>query len=354
MTEESEATGMSLWHKSAAGFNRLGTSLEAPYEKLSELLTPVDQFFVCNAGESARVEPDNYRLKLKGDAVERVCTLGLGDLQALPQYTVAAVLECAGNQRTLFTRIEGVSISRDAQGDDVPWTLGGVGMAEWTGPRLSDVLALAGLRSSAAWVAPMGLDVLNPECDIEIPMLIEKAMHPDTLIGLKMNGDLLPVDHGAPARLVVPGWIGTYWVKWVGWLTVSEQEIRNYRTDEYYVIDGKTVTLQNIKSSLCLPFPAELPGGPVQLFGFARSPGFGVTRVEWSDNDGPWQNAELLSPSNIWGWTKFGFDWTATSGQHQIRTRAWDENGQTQPAQGYFNPGSMLYNAVIPHPVTVI
>ncbi len=344
---------MSNWAKCTEDFKQLGTSLEAPFESNASILTPNNSFFVCNAGPSIKVPRETYRLKIKGDAVGESLTLNLDDLQQLPQHTVTAVLECAGNQRSLFSRIENIEIERESQGEDVPWMLGGVGMAEWSGPRLADVLALAGVRPNAKWVAPMGLDVLNPECDIEIPMAIEKALHRDTLVGLRMNGDELPVDHGSPARLVVPGWVGTYWVKWVGWLTVSSEEIRNYRTDEYYVIDGSTVTRQNLKSSLCLPFPAELNRGLNQLTGFARSSGCEVERVAWSADGGEWQDAELISPKNKWGWTQFAFDWMGEPGLHEIRTKAWDEKGQTQPEKGYFNPGTLLYNAVIRHPIRV-
>lgn len=344
---------MRYWEKSPEGFTELGTSLEAPFEALDSYLTPPEQFFVCNAGESVRVDPATYRLKIKGDAVDKVVTLSLADLKALPQHSIDAYVECAGNQRTLFSKIDGHAIEREADGDDVKWTLGGIGMATWTGPRLSDVLALAGVKPGAAWVAPMGLDVLNPECDIEIPMPVEKAMDPDTLIGLQMNGANLPLDHGAPARMIVPGWIGTYWVKWVGWLTVSSDEIRNYRTDEYYVLDGKTVTQQNIKSALCLPWPAELPAGSQRLTGFARAPGKLIARVEIAIDDGPWAEAEIVSPNTRWGWVRFAFDWEATPGAHRIRTRATDEAGESQPEKVAFNPGTLLYNAIIPHPVSV-
>ncbi|MEL6478411.1 MAG: molybdopterin-dependent oxidoreductase [Pseudomonadota bacterium] len=343
---------MAHWAKSVEGFTRLGTSLEGPFAAFDSYLTPVEQFFVCSAGASVRVNPDTYRLKIKGDGVERVVTLGLTDLRALPQHRVPAYVECAGNQRTLFAKVDGHRIERESEGDDVKWTLGGVGMAEWSGPRLSDVLALAGLSDRAAWVAPMGLDVLNPECDIEIPMPLDKALDPDTILALEMNGTPLPVDHGAPVRMVVPGWVGTYWVKWVGWITVSTAEIRNYRTDEYYVIDGQTVTEQNIKSALSLPWPATLRPGRHRITGFARSPGAEIARVEWSDGGG-WREAELISPNERWGWVRFAFDWEAAPGSHRLRTRATDAAGQVQPETVPFNPGTLLYNAIIPHPVEV-
>ncbi|MEM7671679.1 MAG: hypothetical protein AAF317_21595, partial [Pseudomonadota bacterium] len=141
--------------------------------------------------------------------------------------------------------------------------------------------------------------------------------------------------------------------KWVGWLTVSATEIRNYRTDEYYMIDGQTVTRQNIKSALCLPWPATLSAGPQRIFGFARSPGSPVVKVEWSADDGDWAEAELLSPREPWGWVRFALDWNAAPGDHVIRTRATDQDGQMQPQSVPFNPGSMMYNAIIPHPLQV-
>lgn len=348
-----DGTDMTNWHKSVDGFTRLGTSLEAPFADLRTYLTPTEQFFVCNAGQSLAVDPSTYRLKIKGDAVEKVITLTLGDLAALPQHTVDAYIECAGNQRTLFEKLGQAGIARESTGDDVKWTLGAVAMARWSGPRLRDVLALAGLHDDAAWVAPMGLDVLNPECDIEIPMPVDKAMDPDTLIALRMNDAPLPADHGAPARMIVPGWVGTYWVKWVGWLTVSAHEIRNYRTDEYYVIDETTVTRQNLKASLCLPFPAILPEGAHKLTGFARSPDAVIETVEWSEDGQNWQEARIVTPNTKWGWVQFEFEWQAQAGQHNIHTRAWDANGQTQPVVAYHNEGTLLYNAIIPHPVTI-
>ncbi len=344
-----------IWAKSPDALHRRGqTSLETPLESLDGYLTPADRFFVCNVTETQRIDPATYRLEIHGDAVAEPVTLTLEHLAAMPRHTVRSYLECAGNQRKLFGALQGQYVERTEGGEDVPWVLGGVGMAEWSGPRLRDVLALAGPCETMRWVAPLGLDIDNPECPIEIPMPVEKALHEDTILALTMNGAPLPADHGFPVRAIVPGWIGTYSVKWVGRITASAQEIRNYRTDEYYVIDGVTVTRQNVKSSLALPFPATMGPGPKRIHGYARSPDRPMRSVEWSANGGQsWQSADIISPNEPYGWVRFAFAWTATPGEHSLMTRATDEAGETQPVTCPFNPGTLLFNAIIAHPVTV-
>ncbi len=139
---------------------------------------------------------------------------------------------------------------------------------------------------------------------IEIPMPFSKATDPDTLIGLQMNGAPLPVDHGAPARMIVTGGIGTGRVKWVGWLTVSSGETRYFRNDESYVIDGQTVTQQNIKSKLWLPVPAQLSLGPQVITGFARGAGDEIARVEWSVNGWSVEGGRANLPGDAVGWDR--------------------------------------------------
>jgi DMSO/TMAO reductase YedYZ molybdopterin-dependent catalytic subunit len=348
------------WHKDASRFTVLNTSLEAPIHEMADYLTPVETFFVCNAGATVRVSAEDWRLRIFGDAVEREVELRFADVSALPRKTVRAYIECAGNQRTLFDKVMGVSLERESVGEDTKWTLGGFGMGEWRGPVLAHVLRRAGVKASAAWVAPCGLDVDNPEGPIVVPMPASKALHEDTLLALEMNGAPLPPDHGFPARVLVPGWVGTYSVKWVAAIDVSAQRIPAYRTDEYYVMRNPagvpiaTLTRQNIKSALALPWPATLRAGRNRIHGFARAPEELVARVEWSDDGGrEWREAEIVSPNEKYGLVRFAFDWEAAPGAHQLRTRAWDAAGNTQPDAIPFNPGGFLYNAVIPHPVTV-
>ena len=145
--------------------------------------------------------------------VSRSMEITLADLKKLPQYTVPATLECTGNGRGFYTpKVPGIQ-----------WKRGAVGNAEWQGPRLSDVLKLYGMNDAAAHIELDGADSgVAKTPDFVRSMPVKKAMHPATLLALKMNGDS-PQMHGFPVRLIVPGWDGTSWVKWVTRLTPQAQ-----------------------------------------------------------------------------------------------------------------------------------
>ncbi len=146
--------------------------------------------------------------------------------KALPQFTVPATLECTGNGRGFYLpKVPGIQ-----------WKRGAVGNAEWQGPRLSDVLKLAGMNDAAAFVEIDGADIgvaQTPDFVRSMPM--KKAMHPATILALKMNGET-PQIHGFPARLVVPGWDGTSWVKWVMRLTPQAKESTGFFMNPGYRI----------------------------------------------------------------------------------------------------------------------
>src|SRR5437870_386241 len=187
--------------------------LETPLRYFDSWVTPVDAFFVRqHIPRPAPIHPAAYRLTIDG-MVSKPGQVTLADLRNLPQHTVPATLECTGNGRVFYTpKVPGIQ-----------WGRGGVGNAEWTGPRLSDVLKLAGVDSKAAFVETDGADsgmVQTPDFVRSLPM--EKALHPATLLALKMNGET-PDIHGFPVRLIVPGWDGTSWVKWVVRITTAEK-----------------------------------------------------------------------------------------------------------------------------------
>jgi len=342
--------------KPTEGFIGLKTSLEPDQLDLGTAQTPVDRFFVCSAGASAAVDTDEWRLTIDGDAVAAPVTLGLDDLRDLEPVELDAWIECAGNGRRLYELIGGHE--RSTHATDTQWTLGAMGQARWGGVRLRDVLALADLADDIAYVGPTGLDVDNEDGEpVRMCLPVDKAMHPDTLVVLTMNGEPLTRAHGAPARLLVPGWVGAYSVKWLGTLTCSAAWLPSWRADVYYrrrEPDGTDLgpaTTHPVKSSLALDWDAELPAGRTTVQGYARCSSATIESVEWSLDDGPWQPAEMVGEGDPWQWRPFRFSVELEPGSHVLRTRAFAADGSSQPETMAYHPNTILWNAVTPHPV---
>ena len=165
------------------------------------------------------------------------------------------------------------------------------------------MLTLAGIRPDAVSVLLVGLDTESPEGGFRYVLPADKAMHPDTLLAYALNGEVLPRDPGYPLRALVPGWVGSANIKWLGQIVVSSKQIwmRN-NTSSYVLVGdqyppegealGKPVTEQVVKSALALPWPAELSAGPHRIHGYAHSPAGMISRVEWSRDSGrTWHEA---------------------------------------------------------------
>lgn len=345
-----------------------GNSLELPLEYQQDYLTPVNRFFVCNSGTSPTLTTQDYALRIRGDGVDREIVLRFSDLQSMQQRSVPAIIECAGNHRALFHEVDGRQIVTPPGTAELIWSTGAVGMAEWSGVPLGDVLRLAGVKDEAVHVCATGSETDSLEGSVRMPMPIEKALDKDTLLALHMNSHPLSLDHGYPVRVLVPGWIGAYSIKWVQDVEVSCRKIWVRRNTESYVMmgdqwppeqfvpsKGKPLTRLNIKSALALPRSVRLASGNHRLKGYARSPGRKIAAVDWSDDSGhSWHSAELIGSNEIYGWVQFVFDWQARPGKQHIMTRATDVSGQVQPDQVPFNTAGYLYNAVHPHPIDVI
>ena len=138
-----------IWVKDPARFVRHGTNLETRLEDLDGFLTPNDLFFVRNHAPTPLIDPGSYVLSVGGPGAESEVRLTLDDLRTLPSQTLIAYIECAGNWRGFFQSVTG----RTAVGSQ--WGTGAIGCAEWSGPSLADVLAVAGVRD----------DALRGECD---------------------------------------------------------------------------------------------------------------------------------------------------------------------------------------------
>ncbi|MEM9468126.1 MAG: molybdopterin-dependent oxidoreductase [Actinomycetota bacterium] len=342
--------------KPTDGFAALKTSLEPVGLDLGRQQTPTDRFFVCNAGAAARVDPETWTLRIDGDGAASPVTLRLDELRRLPWVELDAWLECAGNGRKLFEYVAGHP--RPVSALDTHWMTGAMGMARWGGVRLADVLALAEPTATFAWAASSGLDVENEDGDVvRMCMPASKALDSDTLVALEMNGEPLVTAHGAPVRLVVPGWIGAYSVKWVDRIELSSSWLPSFRADVYYRLrdpdgtDRGPATTHPVKSTLALDWNAVVSSGSTVVWGYARSGTAPIRSVEWSLDSGPWQEATLEPLPGRWSWTPFHLTVDLEPGEHRLRTRATDETGASQPDAVPYHPNTILWNAVTPHPV---
>lgn len=339
-------------------FLRSGSNLEMRWEAMYRrgFIVPNDLFFVRNNSSLVpRLDPARWRLQLTGSGLSRPRAFTYDELLALPSVSVIRAIECAGNGRSFFA----VAHGKEAPGTQ--WKLGGIGVAEWTGVPLREVLERAGVTPGARAVMPEGADERN----IKRPIPIEKAMTDDTLLVYAMNGAPLPADHGFPVRLLVPGWVGISHVKWVTSVTVSEQPLYSvYNTTRYVLIGpdykpepparGPVLTTQKVKSAFELPWDGRIKSGPQLLRGRSWSGEGSIARVDVSlDGGKTWQQARLREPDIALAWTRWDLEWDPKPGKYELKARATDTAGNTQPDRVPFNEEGYSYWAVVSHPITV-
>ena len=273
----------------------------------------------------------------------------------MPGEDLTCALECAGNGRAFF------EASHGQKPPGALWGLGAIGVARWTGVPLARLLDAAGVQPAALEVVPEGLDELH----VRRPLPMTRALAEDSLVALQMNGEPLPPDHGFPARLVVPGWAAVASVKWLGRVEVTSKRTFTWWNTEHYVLrgpsyaaegpgDGEVIREQVPKSAFELPRPARLPAGYHVLTGRSWSPDAPIERVQIStDGGGTWSNASLREPNLPGAWVRSIFGWEAAPGSYELRARATDERGRTQPDHVPWNERGYLFGAVIGHPVEV-
>jgi DMSO/TMAO reductase YedYZ molybdopterin-dependent catalytic subunit len=345
-----------------------GTNAEMRWDSVDfGYLTPVERFFVRDHTATPLIDPRTWQLQIFGSglrggpSLDQARTLTLRQLHQFPRRTVTTAIECAGNGRSFFGSQQGTPVP------GTQWQLGAIGVAEWTGVPLSVLLEWAGITRAAVDVMPAGLDaaVVSNGTDnghVRRPFPIEKALD-DVLVAYEMNGRPLPPDHGAPARIVVPGWVGVANIKWVGQLEVAAEPLYStWNTTQYRLIgpdyppDEPPLTNQVVKSAFQLGRDAQLPAGrPVLLDGRSWSGLGSITRVDVSTDGGQqWRRAELYGPNLPAAWARWRLPWRPTApGSYQLLARATDTAGRTQPDTVPFNSGGYLFGAVVEHPVTV-
>lgn len=338
------------------------TSRPANYESARDTftarITPAERFYIRNhfdlpVGDPA-TWPNTWRLEVRGQ-VGKPLSLSLGDLEKMKQTTVEAVLQCAGNGRGLFRpRVPGVQ-----------WRWGAMGNADWTGVRFSDVLAAAGVGQETQHVQLQGAE--RPTLD-KTPAFVRgipiaKALHPDTLIALRMNGQPLAPHHGYPARLVVPGWVGDCWTKWLTAVELRVEEPKGFFYETAYRFPitpgppGQPVPPEQMKPMTKLVVKSQLgsisdgdvvPPGSHELVGVAFSGEARIKKVDITvDGGATWQPATLDAHDSAYGFRTFRYTWQAKAiGKVKIGSRATDSTGATQPVEPVWNPAGYLYNAI--------
>ena len=326
--------------------------LETPAHLLTSWVTPNDLFFVRSHFYTPTIEPRGWKLLVHGQ-VNTPLELTLDQIRSLPSHTAVVTLECAGNGRAFF----------EPPVAGVQWRKGAVGTARWTGVRLAEVLRRARPQSSARYVWLNGADVgvgRAPDFIRNVPMAKAEA---DVLLVYEMNGEPLPVQHGFPLRVIVPGWEGAYSIKWLTDIEISDREHdgafvqAGYRRPRHPVQPGAVVAPEDmvpvqdlpVKSLITLPEgDATVVGTPVRIAGFAWAGEADVDHVDVSTDGGrTWTAAKLGSDRARFAWRHFEHVWRpAEPGSYVALSRATDTAGRVQPIVADWNPSGYLWNAI--------
>jgi DMSO/TMAO reductase YedYZ molybdopterin-dependent catalytic subunit len=334
--------------------------LETPFSVFNEgLITPNDAFFVRYhlAPAPPTIDPEQFRLEVKG-RVNQPVSLSLADLKSkFEPVEIVAVNQCSGNSRGFFKpRVAGGQLGNGAMGN-----------ARWKGARLKDVLEKAGVAAPAKEVTFNGLDkgLLPSVPDFIKSIEVDQALDGELILAYEMNGEELPVLNGYPLRLVVPGHFGTYWVKHLNEINVIDETFKGFWMNPAYRIPDntcacvepgttpkKTVPIArfNVRSFITsLADGAKIRAGQtIPVRGIAFDGGYGIAEVLFSEDGGrQWRQAELgkdLGKYSFREWT-FPFN-SARAVQYELKVKATNRIGQSQPIEPLWNPAGYMRNSV--------
>lgn len=294
---------------------------------IDSFYTPNEDFYIVQHYNQPVIDDGEYRLRITG-MVDRPLSLSLEDLKRRPRVEIDAGFECGGNRPNGIYQ-------------------GLIGNARWAGCSLPALLRDAGIQAGGIEVVFYGADS-GPEQVREVTvdvafgrsMHYDDAMRPEVMIAWEMNGEPLPLYHGAPVRLIVPGWYGVANVKWLNQIHVQDRRYmgrfmaRDYVTLSRRDIGGverweeRSVTKINLKSSI---IRVTRSGTEHTILGFVLNDGTPLDSVEIRIDDGPWREAEIDAQSTRYSWKLFRYAWPDPSpGEHTIVSRVTDSNGQVQ------------------------
>lgn len=339
--------------------------LETPMHFFRELITPNDALFVRwhIANIPTYVDMKEWRLKIGGN-VDKELQLSMDDLKGLEKISYTAVIQCAGNSRSLFE-------PRVAGGQ---WGHGAMGNVTWTGVRLRDIMQKAGIKAGSVDIAFNGLDSAPfpkvPDFVKSLP--VDKALEEDIMVAYEMNGQPLTMLNGFPARLIVPGWYATYWVKSLSDITVTTKAFEEFWVKPAYRIPDndcgciapgtaqkKTVPITKMTTRSFVISPSDNTAldrnKPTEIMGIAFSGGHSIKDVIVSTDGGKtWGQARLGEDRGRYSWVQWFYPWRPSkAGGYTIMAKATNAIGESQPFEKLWNPSGYLLNRVEKVSVTV-
>lgn len=320
-------------------------------EMLSLDVTPVGAHYLLTHFDVPLLEEGAHRVVFDG-AFEAPFEMSLEEVKAAPKVTMPVTMECAGNGRT----------GMNPRPFSMPWSYEAVGTAEWTGTPLAPLIERAKPQAGVVDFAFEGADF---GYDKGVGHAFGRSLTPEQLADLEvllvyeMNGQPLLPQHGAPLRLIVPGWYGMASVKWLNRITAMTeryqgfQQVETYRFRQAADEPGEPVTEIKVKSLMVPPGVPDwitrkrwLSPGKVTLQGRAWSgAGVPVERVEVRIGD-TWHEAEVEAPLGRYAWSGWSFEWEAEPGHYRLACRATDTNGNVQPVEAEWNLSGFANNTL--------
>ena len=341
--------------------------IRTPVMDLEGLITPTQlHYTVQHFAVPPVVETGAWSLEVRGE-VKRPLTLDFEQLRRFPARSVRTVMECSGSDATYFEYLKGEGEKPSRTNECMI-----LSASEWTGVPLAAVLNEAGLTAKSLYVRAEGSDIgVPPTADAgtkpfyyDKGLPIEKALHPDTILAWAQNGQLLEHLHGAPVRLLVPGWSGNWSVKWLTTLELMPEEPDCwYHYQFYYYGDSATdpnkelITTIGVKSIITQPNDAveTLAPGTHMIRGYAWSGAGAIANVDVSVDGGEtWGPAHVEPPRERFMWVRWSYRWdVARKGTYTLMSRAADEVGRVQSREPRYNNMRKNFSAIVGYNVNV-